>query len=219
MTVDRRITETDDGSHSASNQGRRGFTKLGLAAPVLFSLGSRPVLAGACLSNILSGNLSDPGRGDCQLGWSPGGWANPVGQIAGMATLLAWDIATGVTEGYGTYDTDCGKPNKHQCYDGGATLGDVGLSLIGIPSDTPLREIVNTQGNGNQEARACVTAFLNAALSENSGAFQYVLSVQDVKDLCSGAMTPPGGMTVKDFLHWTWEAGPHGSSDYVFDNN
>jgi hypothetical protein len=210
----------DCSSPTVANNGRRAFAKLGLAAPVLLTLSSRPIMAGGCLSNILSGNLSDPSRGDCQLGWSPGGWCNPVGQINGLLTLDAWDAATGIAGSYGTYNPDCGNDNKPKCYVAGATLGDVGLSLMGLSSDTPLREVVCSTGNGNQVARACATAWLNASLSENSGGtFKYVLSVEDVIGLCSGTIIPPGGMSVKDFLHWTWEAGAHGSSDYIFDNN
>jgi len=53
---------------------RRSFSKAGLSVPVIMTLASQPVLGRPCLSNIISGNLSDPDRGECTLGNSPGGW-------------------------------------------------------------------------------------------------------------------------------------------------
>lgn len=57
---------------------RRQFTKAGLlATPVLMSVVSRPVLGLGnvnCLSNALSGNLSNPDRGLCSLGQPPSFW-------------------------------------------------------------------------------------------------------------------------------------------------
>ncbi len=47
--------------------GRRQFSKAGLLAPpILMSITSRPVFGAACLSNMLSGNLSNPERGMCE---------------------------------------------------------------------------------------------------------------------------------------------------------
>jgi len=55
---------------------RRSFAKTGMAVPVIMTLASQPVLGRPCLSNIISGNLSDPDRGECSLGNSPGGWGS-----------------------------------------------------------------------------------------------------------------------------------------------
>ncbi len=54
------------------DQGRRGFTRLGAGAPVLMTLASQPVFGINCLSNAMSGNLSDPNRGFCIKGSSVG---------------------------------------------------------------------------------------------------------------------------------------------------
>ena len=66
------------GTDSEALESRRRFTKAGLLAPpVLMSLASRPVLGGGipCISNMLSGNLSTPLRGACELGFQdPSGW-------------------------------------------------------------------------------------------------------------------------------------------------
>ena len=53
------------------DQARRNLTRLGVGGtPVLMTLASRPVLGANCLSNAISGNISDPDRGSCQLGYS-----------------------------------------------------------------------------------------------------------------------------------------------------
>ncbi|MBE0469755.1 MAG: hypothetical protein IBX55_09650 [Methyloprofundus sp.] len=62
------------------NVKRRSFAKAGIAAPVIMTLASRPVLGAQCLSNMMSGNLSDPNRGNyCWGGMSPGFWKTPAG--------------------------------------------------------------------------------------------------------------------------------------------
>jgi len=51
------------------SEGRRRFARAGLLAPpILMSVVSRPVIGGGvnCLSNALSGNLSNPDRGLCE---------------------------------------------------------------------------------------------------------------------------------------------------------
>ena len=47
------------------NEERRRLAKFAVGAPVLVTLASRPVFGAQCLSNMLSGNLSDPDRGQC----------------------------------------------------------------------------------------------------------------------------------------------------------
>ncbi len=67
----------------AVDSSRRRFTRLGLgSAPVIMTLASQPVLGGNCLSNALSGNLSDPDRGVCVLGLS----------VAAVAALDRWGV-------------------------------------------------------------------------------------------------------------------------------
>ncbi|MCB1852581.1 MAG: hypothetical protein KDI83_17685 [Gammaproteobacteria bacterium] len=70
--------ETPSGALSVS---RRHFTRAGLlATPVLMSVVSRPVLGTTvhCLSNALSGNLSNPDRGLCSMGEAPSVWKSRV---------------------------------------------------------------------------------------------------------------------------------------------
>jgi len=205
------------GHEESSVLARRRLLKTSvLAAPVLASLSSRPVLAGACLSNILSGNLSNANGGNCSLGWSPGAWKNPGGTISSYGTREAWALAlgysvddTGMNAAYGAHvDGQCPPPGPPcACYTGGATLADVGLSCIAssysISSDTPLRQILCD--NDSSEASHCVAAFLNASLSANDPSFTYILTVGDVIDLCCNGMAPPGGMSLNDFLDSTWQ--------------
>lgn len=52
---------------SRVSEERRQFSKAGLLAPpILMSITARPVFGAACLSNMLSGNLSSPDRGMCE---------------------------------------------------------------------------------------------------------------------------------------------------------
>ncbi|MET0094009.1 MAG: hypothetical protein ABW120_10770 [Sedimenticola sp.] len=94
---------------SAVDQSRRGFTKAGLAAPVIMSLTSRPVL-GQCVSvsGFMSGNASHPH--ECiGYGCTPGYWKqNPAawtcaGYVPGAC--MKWDKngnCTGFTSVPGT---------------------------------------------------------------------------------------------------------------------
>jgi hypothetical protein len=60
---------------------RRRFIKgAGIATPMVLTLASRSVLGAQCLSQIMSGNISNVGNGSCELGNSPGGWKTPVGK-------------------------------------------------------------------------------------------------------------------------------------------
>ena len=60
----------DPREDSAVDRGRRSFARIGVGAPVIMSLASQPVFGANCLSNALSGNLSDPDRGECEPGVS-----------------------------------------------------------------------------------------------------------------------------------------------------
>lgn len=192
---------------------RRRLNKTALATPIVASLASRQALAGNCLSNMLSGNLSDPNRGQCSKGWSPGGWGKPGGTVAGYGTLAAWQTAG---FNYGTYDPNVShchpsNPNKPDCYVGGSTINDVPaiLNKNSVPSGTPLRVILNPDmwpGQLDwQLTRHLVCAYLNAALSENISSFQYILTKQQVVDLAAGTLPlPPGYSSLQSFLGSTW---------------
>ncbi|MCB1763502.1 MAG: hypothetical protein KDI27_10235 [Gammaproteobacteria bacterium] len=78
--------ETPSGALSVS---RRHFTRAGLlATPVLMSVVSRPVLGTTvhCLSNALSGNLSNPDRGLCSMGMPPSHWKSLITDCNNPAT-------------------------------------------------------------------------------------------------------------------------------------
>lgn len=197
------LVEQQDNHTSTVDESRRQFSRLGAVTPVLLTLASRPVFGGNCLSNMMSGNLSDPDRGHCGPGWSPGGWRNPVGQVNGMDTLDAWDAA-----GYyygeldGNDDPSCTKrngqfKNKRECYSGGSVYGDT--PLPGGDSRT-LIEILGT----NDIKKHCITALLNASLSENVDGFTYILTVDQVIGLCNGTIPVPGGQSLRGFLDSTW---------------
>lgn len=182
---------------------RRHFSRLGAVTPVLLTLASRPVFGANCLSNMMSGNLSDPDRGQCSLGWSPGGWKNPNGQINGMPTITAWQAA-----GYyygeldGNNDRKCVKrngkiKNKRECYSGGSVYGDT--PLPGNDSRT-LIEILGT----NDIKKHYIAALLNASLSQSDSGFNYILTVDQVIGLCNRTIPVPGGLSLRGFLDSTW---------------
>lgn len=196
---------SNESLNSAVSERRRRFARFAFGAPVLLTLASRPVLAGQCLSNMMSGNLSDPNRGNCAKGWSPGGWGQPGGQVHTYSTVAAW-TAVGLV--YGNYQPNCGYPNKYECYLGGATLANVPsvLNKDGVPTNSLLRAVLTVEPSAHQLTRHLVCAYLNASLSELSGStFHYILTKQQVVDLASGVIgLPPGYATLQSFLASTW---------------
>lgn len=187
--------------HSEISATRRRFSRLGIgAAPIVISLVSKPVLGAQCLSNMLSGNLSDPNRGHCDLGTSPGGWGQPGGNINGFSDSAAWGM-TGFT--YGTKNS--GHPTT---YSGGSKTNQGVLASILKESQNPpvyLRELLNQSNGGSNRDRHILTAYLNALMSENlaSPNFTYALSSAYVVSLANGTL-PPGGVDLNCFLDSTW---------------
>lgn len=184
---------------------RRQFSRLGAVSPVLLTLASKPVFGGNCLSNMMSGNLSDPDRGNCSPGWSPGGWRKPVGQINGINTLDAW-TETGYTMGTLTDDdlhcepggTGFKIPGSGGCYINGTTYNDT--PLPGGDSRT-LLEILWT----NDHKKFYITAYLNALLSQASGNFNYVLTPQQVINVINNpSLVQPMYASAKDYFDWSW---------------
>lgn len=226
MTIDSKIQSIDfdaeasiksDGMQLGHGQGtvdserRRRLAKLGFGVPVLMTLASRPVLAGQCLSNMMSGNLSDPTRGQCAKGWSPGGWSGPGGfptpNTWSMIGLLYGNLTTGAL------------PNKFESYTGGATLQNVPaiLNKNNLPTNTFLRVVLrdpNTPGLDPVVASANLTrhflcAYLNAKYGELSGdSFMYILKSQQVLDLAGGLAIPAGAAgapsNYNTFFDSTW---------------
>ena len=185
------LARDGEASQIAFKARRRQLAKLGFGAPVLASLASRPVFAAPCLSNMMSGNLSHPNRGNCSKGWSPGGWGQPGGNVHTYSTIGAW-TAIGLL--YGTLKSG-GDSNKYADYTGGATLANVPsvLNKDGILSTTLLREVLTTPQLG-QLTRHFVCAYFNAKLSGLSGSsFTYILTTQQVLDMAAGIIAIPVG--------------------------
>ena len=184
--------ETVQGSKAAEglvSAQRRKWAKLGLGAPIVATLVSRPVLAANCLSNMMSGNLSNPNRGHCSKGWSPGGWGQPQGTINGYKDSVAWSIA-GIN------------PN--------ALLSTLPSALIkeSFPAATTIIQSLNVPYSTTL-TRHFVTAYLNAALSDNDNTFMYILTKQQVLAMAMGTilipLNAPGyPSNYKTFFDSTW---------------
>lgn len=190
--------------------GRRRLAKLALGTPVLMTLASRPVLAGQCLSNMMSGNTS-PGhdQGHCSKGWSPGGWGQPGGNVYTYTTVGAW---AAIDLNYGTFsasycpDVKHPKDTKYECYGGGATLANVpgALNKGGLPSTTRLVDVLCDPKLDNL-TRHLVCAYMNALLSAKNVGFTYILTPQQVIDLATGVISlPPSYTDLMSFLDTTW---------------
>ncbi len=173
------------------NAKRRRLAKLGFGAPVLMTLASRPVFAAQCLSNMMSGNLSQPGRGNCAKGWSPGGWGQLGGQVHTYSTIGAW-TAIGLDYNASKMKDVPGVLNKDN-----------------VPAGTLLKTLLMVPQTG-QLTRHFVCAYFNAKLSALPGStFTYILTVQQVLDLATGATLIPVGAPgypgdMNTFLDSTW---------------
>ena len=184
-------TPSHEGSDTVFVVRRRQLAKLGFGAPVLATLASRPVFAGQCLSNMMSGNLSDPNRGKCAKGSSPGGWGQLGGQVQGYSTEGAW-TAIGLN-----YNNS--KMSKVPTV----------LNKDSVQENTLLTKLLNVPQTG-QLTRHFVCAYFNAKLSAASGgAFMYILTTQQVLDLATGKILIPIGApgypgNMITFLDSTW---------------
>lgn len=201
------------GYEGVKNSGRRKLTGLGVGVPVILTLASRSVLAGQCLSNMLSGNLSDPNRdSNCSKGWSPGQWGTAGGKLGSNTTEQAWSLI-GFT--FGTFktqaeDSSCykhGYPklNVTACYKDGSPVEALPGVLIKevVLSGTPIRDILQ-QNSAYPLTRHLVCAYFNALYSGVDPNFNYILTVQQVLDLAGGAPVPPIYSGLQDFLDSTW---------------
>lgn len=190
----------DGVSGQGHSSTRRRIAGLGVGAPILMTLTSKPALAGQCLSNMLSGNLSSPDRGACSTGWSPGGWGQPGGTIHSYSTLAAWTKA-GYT--YGTLKRG-GKANQAEDYVGGSKVSETPfLPPAGQPNLT-MREALQPPYSGSLLFHL-IAAWLNARLSAADSNFQYILTPDQVVGLANGSITLPKPYTdLKTFLDSTW---------------
>ncbi|WP_260293785.1 hypothetical protein [Sedimenticola hydrogenitrophicus] len=176
------------------SSSRRQFTKASLlASPVLMSVVSRPVFGVGCLSNMLSGNLSDPNRGECNLGLSPGYWKEHP---------EAWPMASTYRQD-GTLPTgqnDClsgGGPFAQWECGGGALFNSYFTSGPLDANNRTMYEILCTEA-GSDEFHI-IAALLNAMTDPN-----YVLSVDQVKTLWADPTLGGQVTNFKSFLNSTW---------------
>ena len=211
MNENNEVKEKLGRSDKSVDKKRRSFAKGGIAAPVILTLASQPAFGLPCLSNIMSGNLSDPDRGDCVLGNSPGGWGQPRGRLrSGVLTITTpmptagtnvyvWPAPPGFV--YGSLVGINKGGNGNQCSDySGGTLYSVAFDGAGplVGPDKPMREFL-CGGVGSDDSHL-VAAILNAFHYPN-----YILTVQQVKDLQDGTLSyPPGFGSLGDFLDSTW---------------
>ena len=187
------VAKAGDPVDASVSVGRRRLARLGLgAAPIVMTLASRPVFAGQCLSNMMSGNLSNPNRGNCAKGWSPGGWGQEGGNVHIYTTIGAW---TAIGLNYNT-----------------ATMQNVPavLNKDSVPSTTLLKTLLTVPQTG-QLTRHFVAAYFNAKLSAVTGStFTYILTTQQVLDLATGVIGIPVGApgypgNFNTFLDSTWQ--------------
>ncbi len=197
MNSDREQPTTVRGNNGAKGQitnlesrdvseSRRRFTRLGVGAPVILSLVSKPVLGAQCLSNMLSGNLSDPDRGACSRGGSPGAWKNRGGRISTFSTVDAWSAA-----GFSYQNST-------------TSTAPFSSLLSGVQSNIRLVQIL--RDNPGTLNAGIICAYLNARLSENTGgSFKYILTSAQVVGLVNGSIPlPPAYVSLHSFLYSTW---------------
>lgn len=192
VTIESHENKLGNAQDFVVSERRRRLAKLGFGAPVLMTLASRPVLAGQCLSNMMSGNLSNPTRGNCAKGSSPGGWGQLGGQVQGYSTEGAW-TAIGLN-----------------FYTSKMLNVPAVLNKDGVPPGRLLTDLLMNIPAPAQLTRHFVCAYFNAKLSGLSGStFMYILTTQQVLDLASGAILIPNGApgypgNMNTFLDSTW---------------
>ena len=196
------LTTEEMASAGSMNAGRRKIARLGVGAPLVLTLASRSVLANQCLSNMLSGNLSNPTRGNCDKGWSPGGWGQPGGMISTYTTLGAWQA---IGYNYGTLKSNC-SASQASCYTGGTKMSGLPawLNKDHVATNTRVVDVLNNN-SAYTLTRHLICAYFNAKLGELAGgSYNYILTVAQVQQLASGALLPPGGMSLINFLDSSW---------------
>lgn len=199
---DRKEIKSDGIAEATEEQlissSRRNFTKTGLlASPVVMSIVSRPVFGVGCMSNVLSGNLSDPDRGDCYLGLSPGFWKEKPDEWLSRTGLIV-----GVTPGGETpiscIDCTGGSAADPLWYcTGGARFNSHFTAGPQDSLDRSMHEILCKETGS--DAFHIIAALLNA-LADSS----YVLTIDQVKQLW---VDPTYGGQIADmkaFLNDTW---------------
>lgn len=193
---------------------RRFIGKAGLVTPVLATLASRPVFGAQCISQQLSGNISQTGPGSCATGHPISYWADPAESTVQGATFGEGDnrrteyIFKG-TEGliYGRLLNTKLEVSGLQAYCSespspwvlGARFRDNIWSEA--PNNNRLRLILcNGVSNPNNLNAHIVAAYLNAQSVDN-----YILTTAQVIGLASGVIPVPSGYSnLRSFLASTF---------------
>jgi len=205
---------------------RRKLAKVGVAAPVIMTLASKPVFGAQCLSERMSGNASADVRGSCALGTSPDGLSKLWGTtVTGASVNTAWGEASleyafkykgSGNQSYPdgtTYNNSNSQPGyddrllkkpgdskKEEDYIGGTLVSELPFSTSYTLGDPPIRLVLDHQdGYRDQVLRHVLAAYINAWAIDD-----YVLTPDQVIDLYSEAIPIPGGMSLVDFLDTTW---------------
>lgn len=206
---------------------RRRLTKLGLATPpVIVSLTARPVWGdpAMCLSEILSGNLSQP-RESCVTGHCPSYWrdnpdwpvgvrgtppepvaapvqttSEPVSEEPAAPTDPSLEPQTEPAPGESAPLTPQGEPTQCELdWNVGTPAPSTFQDLFGVPDAvTPSRtalQILTCDGCSTQAL--LIAAYFNALTIPD-----YVVKAEHVQQLAAGA-APPGSATLEGFLAYT----------------
>lgn len=185
---------------------RRFIGKAGLVTPVIATLASRPVFGAQCLSQQLSGNMSQTGPGSCNTGKPIRYWADPIqsteeggtiGLGTDMRTIYNFKGTGGLIFGHlhnsQSLASHCGSTVTPRPWVRGTEFQAI---WSGAPNNNRLRAILC---NGAHVNAHIVAAYLNA-LSVN----QYILTTAQVIGLASGVIPVPGGLTLTEFLASTF---------------
>ena len=181
------------------SEGRRRFTRAGLlASPILMSVAARPVFGAPCISNMLSGNLSNPGRGQCVLGADPVFWRDQ--QV--WPALIPPDVPEAIVKSNNPSNDTCGN-----CVSGGNWIcgGTPFKNIFSGGDPRPMYQILcedQDLENNPSEASAFIAAILNA------GQFDYVLKPMQVIDLWNGNyvhVTDKRAFLIRTWTNGAWD--------------
>ncbi|WP_341325130.1 hypothetical protein [Methylotuvimicrobium sp. KM2] len=192
---------------------RRFIGKAGLVTPVLATLASRPVFGAQCISQQLSGNISQTGPGSCATGHPISYWADPA-----ESTVPGETFGTGEenqrteyifkgTEGliYGRLLNTKLDASGLQAYcSESPSPWNLGASFqdniwSGASNNDQLRLIL-CNGVSNPNDAHIVAAYLNAQFVD-----KYILTTAQVIGLASGVIPVPSGYSnLRSFLASTF---------------
>lgn len=158
---------------------RRRFTRLGVGAPVLMTLASQPVFGVNCLSNGMSGNMSDPDRmrGNCQFGMSIDYLLSDAGMNWGMP------------------------------YGPETRLGDTPLAGAAhiFGQDTQNKKLMHILEKGDNKQKYVVAALVNT--NPDMGMGNFILSEAQLMQLVYREIQPPYGLSLTNYLRWALGEG------------